>query len=453
MPRSVFMAGAAKEEITPVKGTLIGGDFVSFYARFIHDPLYAKSLVLKNGEKCFTIIMLDLCIVPSDLMEEIKCLVNDSIGIAKEDILLACTHTHGAPDVAGILGGAVDISYRKKLPSLVLKSVKKANEKCRPAKIASGKTMVSGHHMCRRYIMDEKYLAHNPVRKNQDTIKTNPFGANKQILRPNSVVDNEIGFIMIKGLDGKWISSIANFASHYAGDWGVDTITADFYGVFANEMRSNLSATDDFIGMLSYGTGGNVNTWDFSKSDQILKTDFKRANLIGKTIANSIFDSVKGLVWEENPTLDIKYKELKIPIQKPSNAEIVMAESILEKNRINELKLDAHGMSVLYAREQLLLNEYPEFHLASVQMMKIGSQLIGASGAELFTETGLWLKRNLKKDNYFTICLANTYDGYVVPSHEMKKGGYETWRARSSFLKDGSENDIKMAMLQLSKDL
>ena len=109
-----------------------------------------QKLVLKKGEKCFAIIMLDLCIVPSDLMDEIKSLVTDSIGIAKEDILLACTHTHGAPDVAGILGGAVDISYRKKLPSLVLKSVKKANEKCRPAKIASGKTMVSGHHMCRR---------------------------------------------------------------------------------------------------------------------------------------------------------------------------------------------------------------------------------------------------------------------------------------------------------------
>ena len=117
-----------------------------------------------------------------------------------------------------------------------------------------------------------------------------------------------------------------------------------------------------------------------------------------KEIANAISESIKGLVWEENPTLDAKYKELKIPIQKPSNAEIVKAESILEKNRINEIKLDAHGMSVLYAREQLLLNEYPEFHLASVQMMKIGSQLIGASGAELFTETGLWLKRNLKNN-------------------------------------------------------
>ena len=453
MPTSVFLAEAAKQEITPVKGTLIGGDFVSHYARFVHDPLYAKSLVLKKGKKHCAIIILDLCIVPSDLMEEIKCLVTDSIGIAKEDILMACTHTHGAPDVAGILGGAVDISYRNKLPDLVLKSVTKANENCRPAKIASGKTVVLGHHMCRRYIMGEKYIAYNPVSNNLDTIKTNPFGAQHQILRPTAKVDNEVGFIMIKGLDGKWISTVANFASHYAGDWDIDTITADFYGVFADEMCSNLSATDDFVGMLSYGTGANVNTWDFSNSDQILKTDFKRANLIGKTIANAIFESVKGLVWEENPILDIKYKELKIPIQKPSDREVSNAESILEKNSIDGIKLDAHGMSVLYAREQLLLSEYPDFHLASVQMMKIGSQWIGASGAELFSETGLWLKRNLEKDNFFTICLANTYDGYVVPSHEMKKGGYETWRARSSFLEDGSENDIKMAMLQLSKDL
>ena len=453
MPISVFLAGAAKQDVTPVKGTLIGGDFFSHYARFISDPLYAKSLVLKKGEKHCAIIMLDLCMLPSDLIDEIKLLVTDTIGILKEDILLACTHTHGAPDVAGILGGAVDISYRKKLPNLVLKSVQKANENCRPAQIASGKTMVPGHHKCRRYIMEENYLAHNPVTNNVDTIKTNPFGDLHQVLRPTAEVDNEVGFIMIKGLDGEWISTVANFASHYAGDWDTDTITADFYGVFADEMRNNLSATDDFIGLLSYGTGADVNTWDFSKSNQISETNFKRSSHIGKTIANSISESVKELVWEENPILDMKYKEWKIPVQKPSDREVHDAKTILEKNSFDGIKLDAHGMSVIYAREQLLLNEYPDFHMASVQMIKIGSQWIGASGAELFSETGIWLKKNIENDNFFIICLANTYDGYVAPSHEIKKGGYETWRARSSFLEDGSEKEIKMAMLWLSKDL
>ena len=451
MLSSVFLAGAAKQDITPVMGTLIGGDFVSHIARFIHDPLYAKSLVLKMGERYCAIIMLDMCILPSDLMEEIKMLVTDSIGIRKENILLACTHTHGAPDLAGILGGAVDISYRKKLPNLVLKSVLKANENCKPAKIASGKTMVPGLHRCRRYIMKKKYISENPVRENSDGIKTNPFGAQNQILRPNALVDNEVGFIMIKGLDDEWISTIANFSSHYAGDWDVDSITADFYGVFANELRSNIQASDNFVGMLSYGTGADVNTWDFSKSNQTFKTDFKKSNLIGKTIANAISKSIKGLSWEENPILDIKYEELKIPIRKPNAIEVSDSKMVLEKNSFDKIKLDAHGMSVIYAREQLLLNEYSAFHLASVQMIKIGSQWIGASGAELFSETGIWLKKNVENDNFFTICLANTYDGYVPPSHEMKKGGYETWRARSSFLEDGSEKNIKTALLKLSK--
>lgn len=447
------MAGAAKQEITPVKGSLIGGDFVSHYARFIRDPLYAKSLVLKKGKEHCAIIILDICIVPSNLINDIKQLVTNSIGISKENILLACTHTHGAPDVAGILGSAVDIFYLQNLPSLVLKSVKKANENCKPAKIASGKTIVKGHHRCRRYIMKKEYTSHNPVTKIKEIVKTNPFGANRNILRPTAEVDNEVGFIMIKGLDGEWISTLANFASHYAGDWDVDTITADFYGIFANQMHSNLSATDNYIGMLSYGTGGDVNTWDFNKSEQLLKTDFKRATLIGKTIANAIFRNIKGLVWEENPILKMKYKELKIPLRKPSAREVLDAETILEKNSINGINIDTHGMSILYAREQLLLNEYSDFHLASVQSMKIGSQFIGASGAELFSETGIWIKRKLENKNIFIICLANTYDGYVAPSHEIKKGGYETWRSRSSFLEEGSEKKIKMAMMSLLKDL
>jgi len=102
---------------------------------------------------------------------------------------------------------------------------------------------------------------------------------------------------------------------------------------------------------------------------------------------------------------------------------------------------------MVYAREQLLLNEYPETHTAAIQAIKIGDQIIGALGGEIFTETGVWLKKNLKSNNYFTICLANTYDGYVPPAHESDNGGYETWRARSSFLDKTAESKIKNALL------
>ena len=55
--------------------------------------------------------------------------------------------------------------------------------------------------------------------------------------------------------------------------------------------------------------------------------------------------------------------------------------------------------------------------------------------------------------NYFTITLANSYDGYVAPAHEIERGGYETWRARSSYLEIGAENMIKEELLYLLKEI
>ena len=99
------------------------------------------------------------------------------------------------------------------------------------------------------------------------------------------------------------------------------------------------------------------------------------------------------------------------------------------------------------------MNEYPDTHTAAIQAIKIGNQIIGALGGEIFSETGLWLKKKLEGQNYFTICLANTYDGYVPPAHELDKGGYETWRARSSFLDRTAEEEIKHNLLELIKKI
>lgn len=122
--------------------------------------------------------------------------------------------------------------------------------------------------------------------------------------------------------------------------------------------------------------------------------------------------------------------------------ELRLAEDKLSASKFENLEIDEHGVAMVYAREQLLLNEYPEMHISVEQAVKIGNQIIGSLEGEIFTETGHWLKENLKGHNYFTVCLANTYDGYVPPAHELDNGGYETWRARSSFLDETAEDKI-----------
>jgi neutral ceramidase len=63
-------------------------------------------------------------------------------------------------------------------------------------------------------------------------------------------------------------------------------------------------------------------------------------------------------------------------------------------------------------------------------------------GGEFFSETGLNLKKTNSAKPYFTITIANGYVGYVPPKHEIEKGGYETWRCRTSFLAEDAEEII-----------
>lgn len=450
---TVLYAGAAQTDITPTKGTIIGVDFFSHYARFIHDPLFSKTLVFKQGQTLFALVMVDICIMPSDFLSLVKNKIKDATGINTENITLACTHTHGAGNVAGLLGGAVDIAYRNVLPNLIVASVVDALKKIKPAKIASGSADLTGYQVCRRYLMKDGFKAMNPVTQKLDVIKTNPFGAEDQIVTPAAPVDSEVCFFAVMGLDDSWISVLGNYSSHYAGDWDVDTITADFYGTFAKHLTQKLGANEDFIGIMSYGTGADINTWDFQNPNKFPKEEFAKTEMMGRDLAAVIYDEIENLAWNRNAEIQIAYDELELNVRKPDTEQLRLAEEKLSANKFENLEIDEHGVAMVYAREQLLLNEYPETHISAVQAVKIGNQIIGALGGEIFTETGLWLKKNLQGHNYFTICLANTYDGYVPPAHELDNGGYETWRARSSFLERTAENKIKCTLLKLIENI
>ena len=52
----------------------------------------------------------------------------------------------------------------------------------------------------------------------------------------------------------------------------------------------------------------------------------------------------------------------------------------------------------------------------------------------MFVEIGLEIKKKSPLKPTFTIELANGYNGYLPTPEQHELGGYETWRARSSYL-------------------
>jgi neutral ceramidase len=447
-----FMAGAAQVDITPPLGTFINGDFINHYARFIHDSLFAKTLILKNNEILIAIVVVDICEMPTHFVNEIKALIYDKMRIPPSNILISSTHTHAAGSVDGLLLSSVDMAYRQKLPGLILQSVQNSIKNIRSAKIAFGFVDVPEHVRCRRYFMKEGYQAKNPLTEISDTIKTNPFGAEYLIDRPAAQTDPGLSIIGIKDKNDKWICVLGNYSLHYVGDWPNDTISADYFGEFARQLKQKLNAGDDFVGIMSNGTSGDINIWDFMNIGNYPTEYFAKSKFIADDLSSKAIAILKNATWDSHPTLSVNYQILSLNIRKPSAEQLILAIKIVIDTDYITVKTDDDGMRRIYAREQVLLNEYPDTSQIPLQVFKIGDLTIGALPGEFFAETGLHLKKNDPKNKYFTITLANGCEGYIPPKHEIEKGGYETWLARSSFLEADAESKIRNKLIEMIKN-
>ena len=454
-----FEAGAAKTDITPPLGSLINGDFITHYARHIHDRLYSKALVFRDNQTTLAIVVVDICVLQKKFLDGIKEEIFTLAGIPPANILISSTHTHAAGSVESLLLGAADLPYRQKLGGLIVQSVLKAKGNLRPAKITYGSVDIPEHVVCRRYFMKPGYKAYNPVTGGLDTVKTNPSGDEDQIERRASQMDTALNFLGVKGTDNRWISILGNYSMHYVGDWENGTITADYFGVFAKEIASVLQADEDFVGILSNGTSGDANIVDFIQPDRYPKLPFEKSELIGRDLARKVAGSLQRVIWESGAVLSSRYKEVVVRHRKPLPGELEAAKELVSGTIFENLKLkESHtgneeGFKRIYAREQILLDDFPETTAFPVQALKIGSIIIGALAGEFFAETGLWLKKKIAAEKYFSISMANGCSGYVPPAHEFELGGYETWRCRSSCLELNAEMLIRQQLLELTDEL
>ena len=449
-----MQAGASQVDITPPPGTLINGDFITHYACYIHDRMYAKALVLQQACVSVAICIIDICAMRRPLLDAVKKEIENQTGIPLGRVLISSTHTHAAGSVESLLLGAADLDYRQRLPALIVQAVVQAQQNLRPARIGSGCVDAPEYVLCRRYFMREGYTALNPVTGKPDVVKTNPFGAEDQILQPASGVDPQLCYLAIKDERDEWLCVLANYSMHYVGDWPNGTISPDYFGAFSRNIQYKLGAPAHFIGMLSNGTSGEANIWDFRNPSRFPTASFEKSNLIGEALAEKIMQSLHSIHWQVNPQLSVQYEDVSIRLRKPDEATLATAKERVAQSNYERLEgLDFATMQTLYARELVLLHAYPDNIPFPVQAIRIGNIIIGALGGEFFATTGLQLKRAHPGHHYFTITMANDYVGYVCPAHEIERGGYETWLCRTSCLDAGAEESIRGRLGGLIKEL
>ncbi len=110
-------------------------------------------------------------------------------------------------------------------------------------------------------------------------------------------------------------------------------------------------------------------------------------------------------------------------------------------------------MEELYARESVLLADFPSEVPVILQAIRIGDVGIASVPCEVFVEIGLDLKKTTPLKSMFTIELANGYNGYLPTPAQHKLGGYETWRARSSYLELEAAPKIVSQLKEMFEEL
>jgi neutral ceramidase len=409
----LLRAGFSKVCISPP----IGAPLAGFAARNgvsqgIHDDLFARALVLANGESVVALVSVDLLALSSDFIKRVRDGIQSSTGIDPKSVMIASTHTHAGPVTITTFFNpeeSVDSTYMDSLAEAVEQSVTNAWLTRFPARVGVGAARVDGVGVNRR----------SPDQ------------------RP---IDEQVGIIKVDDLNGHPRAVLINYSCHPTV-LGPDNllVTGDFPNFAIDQIEKHIGP--DGFAMFVNGTQGNISMGHSSELSAIgvitPGRTFERAAELGHLLADATLVALPDINTSDAPTVSA----LTIPVNLPLKNYPPLEEAIKSLRDADELlaRLTAEGapperimpaktqrlyasITNFYAHEVLGL---PDGHLPiELQGFRLGNAAFVAIPGEVFVEIGLTLKR---QSPYMTFVfgIANGYIGYVPTRQAYADGGYE----------------------------
>lgn len=447
----VFKAGAATSNITPKLGTSMNGGMQDRAATHVHDDLHARCLALDDGKTRLVIVTCDTCLLPREVADAAKKLAHEELGLPVENILIAATHTHSG----GTLAPAFQSDPDKEYPPFVVRRIadgfRRAVNNLAPAKIGWGACNVPDEVFNRRWKLKEGAMPPNPFGK-IDRAKMNPGVANPNLIEPVGPTDPQVSILSLVSTDGRPIALLANYSLHYVGGTTAGAISADYFGMFADRIQELLKADrldPPFVGMMSNGTSGDINNVNF-RGPAAKFAPYEKMRKVAHHVADEVMRVYPTIQHRDWVPLAMRQAEIKLGVRKPTPDEVTRAKEIMAKAKKAPVMTTAEE---IYARETVQLASYPDEVGIILQAMRIGDLAITATSCETFVEIGLELKKRSPIKPEFTMQLANGYNGYLPTPEQHALGGYETWRAKSSYLEVGASPKIVATLLDLLEQL
>ena len=449
-----FKVGLATSNITPRIGMSINGGFQDGMVRNIHDETHAKALVMNDGNETLAIVVVDLCMIYRKEIDEAKRRANEHTQIPIANIMVSATHTHSSGTACSVFQSDPEEGYLTFLSERIGDAIIRANANLVSAKIGWNSGQEPNQVFNRRWRMKPGTPMINPF-GGQDQVKMNPGVGHPDLLEAAGPTDPEVWVLSFQTLDGKPLGVFSNYSLHYVGGVDKGDVSADYFGIYGRRVQELLiedgqTPDHNFLAVMSNGTSGDINNvnWAGKEKSRVFSL-YEKMYEVANDLAKETVNVLKKTKYHSWVSLKSAVKELQLNVRLPDQAEIKRANEIIAKAKDSVMKTSEE----VYARETVLLNDYPKQVNVLLQCFKIGDLAINAIPAEVFVEIGLHLKKKSPFASTFTVSLANGYNGYLPTPEQHKLGGYETWRARSSYLEENASTRITSSLLELQNKL
>ena len=450
-PKFPLAAGAYAMDITPLTFPIeSAGSMGPRKAEQAHDPLHARCLVLNSGGTQIAFAICDHCMIPREIFDTAKRRASKETGIPESNILCSATHTHTGVTVTPTFQSTVETEYCDFLTNRIAEGIIEAHKRMQPAKIGWAVGNNPRQVFNRRWYMRAGFTLSDPFDRGSDRVRMNPPAANTKLLKPAGPVDPEVPVVSVQSLSGEPIAILSNYSLHYVGGVPGASLSADYFGEFANQMNRLLDIPRDsgFVAMMSNGTSGDINNINFFEGGE-RKPPFEQIRYVATDVAESAFKAYERIEYSHDATISVIERELTLGVRKPTDEELAHAKTLLQEAGEGPYR----DRRLIYANETVDLSEYPDSVDVKLQAIRIGNLAIVTTPCETFVETGLAIKKESPFRPTFTIELANGYNGYLPTDEQHSLGGYETWRAKSSYLAVDSEAKIRSTLLEMLDEL
>ena len=437
MEGSRLLAGAAQVDMTPKMGTLLtGGPAISRPAEILIDPLFAKALVLDDGERRLCILSLDLLAVTEEWGDQIRNGAKERFGLDPDAVMVHTMSNHAAPplghtslrleteyipaELSWIRG--TDEEYLPVAVEHTLESIGLALEDMQPVRVGIASGVENRVTFNRRFVMRD------------GTGHMGLGGHPSDVAYREGPIDPELGVVSFTTESLRPVALFLHHTCNAVHDFPLRCVTADWPGAWSSRIRAMYG--DDCVALVIAGCGANI-----SHGDALNPAYVDTAERMGATLAEATVPVLKRLVYQDGSRLDYATRKIKIPLRRIPEHELAEAKALLAEHPTPTRDVGLEGIptewgwiySLMRLEADRVFRKDPYWDY-EIQAFRIGDFALVAWNGTVFVEAQLRLKMESPAARTFVANMSNGYAGYVPTRRALERGGYETWTSSNSKL-------------------